>query len=126
MRQLFLGIAGAAAFASAVSAQDVTLAFPASAISDQQRQIVAGMFAQVQAMTPATGKIGAYGSIVLSPSFFELAAADPTSAAFAGLFQIVGNYDTAQEADSVAMEACNAARERGHKPCVVAARIQPK
>lgn len=126
MRKIMLWVIAGVVLAGPAAAQDGRLELGASPLTEVERQIVAGMFQQVQAMSETRDKVGAYGAIVVSRTFFEIAAADPTSAAMAGLFQIVGNYDTIQEAERAAMDACNAARQSGQMRCVIAARILPQ
>ncbi|MFN3145913.1 MAG: hypothetical protein ACE368_11985 [Paracoccaceae bacterium] len=126
MRQIMLGALAGLMLAGPAAAQDARLELAPSPLTETERQIVAGMFQQVQAMSETRDKVGAYGAIVVSRTFFELAMADPTSAAMAGLFQIVGNHDTIQKAERAAMDACNAARQTGQMRCVLAARILPE
>ena len=122
MRKLMLAAAGAAALASGAAAQEVRLAFPAAALDESERQIVAALYSNL----PSQGRVGAHGAIAVSPAFFDLWGEDPGTAVLSGLMQVVGDFDTPDEAETAALAACEEARGAGQAACVVGARIEPK
>lgn len=67
-----------------------------------------------------------YGAIAFSPSFIERVAAGQAGPETLALLQFTDSYHTPQAAAAAAMSACEAARARADKPCVLAARIFPK
>jgi len=67
-----------------------------------------------------------YGAMALSPSVFEVTAAEGITDRARSLVKFVGNYHSPAAADLAARSACDAARGRADAPCVVVARILPK
>ena len=67
-----------------------------------------------------------YGSIAVSPAFFEMMAADPGGAALSGLLQITEKFHSPEAADRVALDACRQALAEGQAECVIAARVLPR
>ena len=76
--------------------------------------------------TEAEGQALYYGALAVSPSFFAMMAENPGTAALSGLLQITRNYHSAEAASRAALDACRAARKRGHADCVVAGQIRPR
>lgn len=122
MRRIMLTLGATLALAGAATAQEVRLVFPSSPLGDEDRQLVTALYQQL----PSEAGAVPTGAIAVSSSFFEMWGEDPAVAILSGLFQVVGNFETEEDADAAALEACEAAREAGQRRCVIAARILPK
>ncbi len=96
---------------------------PNSGLSAAQTDFVTAIFNQRQV------DVGMryYGSVAVSPSFFDLVASQgPQAAMLAGLFQVTGEMHNVAAADRFALTLCETARTAGQAPCVIAARILPR
>lgn len=94
-----------------------------SGLSDGQNAFVEAIFSQRREEVPQRY----YGSVAISPSFFELIQSQgPQAAMLAGLFQVTGELHSVAAADRFALSLCEDARSAGQAPCVIAARILPR
>jgi len=93
-----------------------------SGLDATQLAIVEAILKQMRAEAAANY----YGAVAVSPTFFEMMAADPGQAALSGLLQISEKFHSAGGADAAALQACKAARKSSQAKCVLAARVMPK
>jgi hypothetical protein len=67
-----------------------------------------------------------YGAVAVSPSLFEVGALQRPPLIVQGLMQFTNGANTPGGAQRVARDLCNAARQSGNAPCVVAALVLPR